>query len=99
MMDVLAALLAAAGMTALSLAMSRHHRDLFGSGTPARRRLALRLLGSALLSLCIFINVERHGTGIGLVIAMTEIMTAGVLVGLALGWATARRRSVSNAAS
>ena len=99
MMNVLAILLAASGMAALALAMSRHHRDLFGINPPASRRLALRLAAGGLLTLNGIINLSLHGMGIGLVLAMTEIMAAGVVVGLALGWAMARRSGRASAAS
>jgi len=99
MMNVIAILLAASGMIVLALAMSRHHRDLFGSSPPPGRRLALRLAAGGLLTLNGIINILLHGWGIGLVLAMTEIMAAGVVVGLALGWAMDRRSTKANAAS
>ena len=90
-MTLIAFTLACTGMLALCLAMPRHHRDLFNTGPGNGRRILSRLLGTALLIGCIAGNVHGNNAAIGLVIAVGQIMLAGLMVGLGLAWSMARK--------
>lgn len=69
--------LAFAGMAALSLAMDRHHAQVFGRReVPAGPRRALRLLGWSLLALSIWPCWQAWGPSVGLV-AWCGWLTAG----------------------
>ncbi|HSC84704.1 MAG TPA: DUF3325 domain-containing protein [Pseudomonas sp.] len=73
-------------MTALCLAMSRHHKVLL-SGAPAQgRQLLLRGLAVAGLLLALLACISARGGEIGGVLWLCQLMLAGlVLVGL-LAW-------------
>lgn len=81
-MSILAFVTAVAAMLCLSLAMARHHRDLFGRPPSRPRQLLYRLLGILGTALCLLLNL-RDG-GIGMVTALGQLMGAGILVGLLL---------------
>lgn len=69
-----------AGMTALSLAMDRHHEQL--TGRPAASRagvIAWRSLGSALLAAALWPCIAAWSSGVGLV-AWCAWLTAGALL-------------------
>jgi hypothetical protein len=68
-----------AGMAAFSLAIDRHHRQVYGADTPARKRHLLRLAGTALLALAILPCVLLWGAGAG-VVAWTGMLTVGALL-------------------
>lgn len=85
-MIFVAFVLATGGMLALCLAMPRHHRDLLKGQPSRRRRVLCRLLGSVLLAGCVADNLRIAPLDIGLVTALAQIMVAGVLTGLLLGW-------------
>lgn len=73
-------------MTALSLAMSRHHRVLFpGAPSPARQRL---LRGSALAALVAGLALcwAARGGEIGAVLWLGQLMLAGLLLVALLAW-------------
>lgn len=83
-MIVLTALgLCFAGMTALSLAIDRHHRQVYGDDTPARRRYLLRVAGTLLLALAIVPCVVLWGAGAGIV-AWIGMLTLGALLAAVL---------------
>ncbi len=71
-------------MLCLSLAMARHHRDLFGRSPSRPRQLLYRLLGILGTALCLLLNLRDGGGEIGMVTAMGQLMGAGILVGLLL---------------
>lgn len=74
-----ALLLASAGMTALALAIDRHHRQVYGADATPGARLVLRVAGAVLLALAIYPCVLLWGAGAG-VVAWTGMLTAGALV-------------------
>ncbi|WP_373986874.1 DUF3325 domain-containing protein [Duganella sp. BuS-21] len=73
-----AAALCHAGMTALSLAIDRHHRQVYGCDTPHRRRTRLRVAGALLLALGMLPCVLLWGPGAGFV-AWLGMLTIGAL--------------------
>lgn len=91
-MSFFAFVLASAGMFALCLAMPRHHRDLFNTQPGTRRRAVFRVLGCALLAGCVISNLQTAPLEIALVIALAQVMLAGMLTGL--GLAVGRRNRV-----
>lgn len=74
------------GMSALCVAMSRHHRELFEVSPSAARQRWLRMVAIVLLSVSLVLNVQAMGVSIGLVVGMTELMFAGLGVCLVLAW-------------
>lgn len=72
-----------AGMTALSLAIDRHHRQVYGDDAPARKRYLLRAGGALLLALAILPCVLLWGAGAGFV-AWIGILTIGALLAAGL---------------
>lgn len=83
-MSILAFVTAVATMLCLSLAMARHHRDLFGRSPGRPRQLLYRLLGILGTALCLLLNLRDGGGEIGMVTALGQLMGAGILVGLLL---------------
>ena len=76
------ALLAAfGGFVALSLAMDRHHEQVFGRGVglPTRRRRALRAVGTGGLAVSLGACLAAHGPSQG------WVLWAGVLTLAAMG--------------
>lgn len=72
---------ACSGFAALSLAMDRHHEDVFGRGKEptARRRTQLRGAGALALLLSLVVCVALRGATIGPVLWL-GVLTAGALV-------------------
>lgn len=85
-MTLLAFSLAYLGMLTLCLAMARHHRAVFNTAPTPRRQRWLRATASGLLLGAALLNTASSGLAIGLVIALTQLMFAGVTVGLTLAW-------------
>jgi len=85
-MMLLAFALAYVGMLALCLAMPRHHRQLFNRAPSPLLQRGLRLLASALLVAIVMVDVAELGLSIGLVVCLSQLMCAGLLVGLMLAW-------------
>lgn len=76
---LIALALGCAGMTCLSLALERHHEQVFGRRTvPAARRRLARLGGCLLLALALGLCVRTRGWGIGLA-AFCALATASIL--------------------
>lgn len=71
-----------AGMASLSLAMDRHHGQVFGRDAAVHVRRALQLAGSALLALAIWPCVAGWSASVG-VVAWLGFLSAGAL-GVAL---------------
>ncbi|HIV69596.1 MAG TPA: DUF3325 domain-containing protein [Candidatus Aquabacterium excrementipullorum] len=93
-MAVAAIALAYAGFTALSLAMDRHHADVYGRGKEPspRARQWLRAGGAAGLALSLLACVERQGWNMGPILwcgAMTlgALLLSGLLLPYAPRWA------------
>jgi hypothetical protein len=72
-----------AGMAALSLAIDRHHRQVYGDDAPARKRLLLRTGAVLLLALAIVPCVVLWGAGAGFV-AWIGMLTIGALLAAVL---------------
>jgi hypothetical protein len=72
-----------AGMAALSLAIDRHHRQVYGNDAPTRKRRLLRLAGGLLLLLAIAPCVLLWGPGAGSV-AWIGMQTIGALLAASL---------------
>lgn len=85
-MTLLTFAVAYVAMIALCLAIPRHHRQLFDTAPQPNRQRGLRLLALALLAATTALNVASLGWAIGLVIALAQLMCAGLLVGLTLAW-------------
>ena len=71
-----------AGMASLSLAMDRHHGQVFGRDAAVHVRRALQLAGSVLLALAIWPCVAGWSASVG-VVAWLGFLSAGAL-GVAL---------------
>ncbi|SDF78460.1 MULTISPECIES: DUF3325 domain-containing protein [unclassified Duganella] len=71
------------GMTALSLAIDRHHRQVYGGDAPPRKRRLLRAVGTLLLALAIIPSVVLWGAGAGFV-AWLGMLTIGALLAAGL---------------
>ena len=71
-----------AGMASLSLAMDRHHGQVFGRDAAPSVRRALQLAGSVLLALAIWPCVAGWSASVG-VVAWLGFLSAGAL-GVAL---------------
>lgn len=67
------------GMTALSLAIDRHHRQVYGGDTPPGKRTLLRTAGAVLLALAMPPCVLLWGAGAGFV-AWLGMLTIGALL-------------------
>ncbi|MYM35892.1 DUF3325 family protein [Duganella sp. FT94W] len=72
-----------AGMSALSLAIDRHHRQVYGDDASTRKRCLLRAVGSLLLALAIVPCVLLWGAGAGFV-AWIGMLTIGALLAAGL---------------
>ncbi|MRW82991.1 DUF3325 family protein [Pseudoduganella sp. FT26W] len=68
-----------AGMAAFSLAIDRHHRQVYGDDTPVRKRYLLRVAGTLLLVAAIVPCVLLWGGGAG-VVAWIGMLTIGALL-------------------
>lgn len=78
--------LAYMGMLAFCEVMPRHARVLLRREPTARRRLAGRLLGGALLAVALWQCVKLLGTEIGIVIGLCLLMLAGLSLVALLAW-------------
>jgi hypothetical protein len=72
-----------AGMTALSLAIDRHHRQAYGDDAPPRKRYLLRIAGTLLLAMAIMPCALLWGAGAGFV-AWIGMLTIGALLAAGL---------------
>jgi hypothetical protein len=72
-----------AGMAALSLAIDRHHRQVYGDDAPPRKRYLLRIAGTLLLVAAIVPCVLLWGGGAGFV-AWIGMLTIGALLSATL---------------
>ncbi|MYM71945.1 DUF3325 family protein [Duganella sp. FT134W] len=72
-----------AGMVALSLAIDRHHKQVYGADAPPRKRYLLRVGGTLLLALAIAPCLLLWGSGAGLV-AWVGMLTVGALLAAGL---------------
>lgn len=72
-----------AGMAALSLAIDRHHRQVYGEDAPPRKRYLLRVAGTVLLVLALVPCVVLWGAGAGFV-AWVGSLTIGALLAAGL---------------
>lgn len=72
-----------AGMVALSLAIDRHHKQVYGADAPPRKRYLLRVGGTLLLALAIGPCVLLWGSGAGFV-AWVGMLTVGALLAAGL---------------
>jgi len=97
-MILLAFALAHAGMTALCLAMHRHHASLFGQVPSPLRSLLLRLTGSLLLVLAIVVMTQAYGVAIGFVVAICVMSIAGLCLIFLLPYAPRVAASLGPAA-
>ncbi len=74
-----------AGMTGLSLAMSRHHEQVTGRRTlSAGRRYFFRVLGWLLLILAIVPCIQAWGAAVGVVVWFGFLTAGGLLIVLML---------------
>lgn len=79
--------LGVAGMATLSMAMERHHEQIWGKAKLTLRRVwTLRALGWLLLVLAAVLAVRLQGASIGLTLWMMEIGLAAICVGLLLSY-------------
>ncbi|GEM_PF-2296698 len=82
-----AMLLGVAGMASLSMAMERHHEQIWGKARLQVWRVwALRAVGWALLITAAVATVRLQGTSMGLTLWAMEISLAAVCVGLLLSY-------------
>ncbi|PKA69214.1 uncharacterized protein DUF3325 [Pseudomonas baetica] len=81
---LLALLLCYAGFTALCLAMPRHHDELLGHTSSARRRQGLKLIGWLLLALSLWAAVAVKGWSFGLVDWFAVLMLSALALVLLL---------------
>ncbi|MEQ1580807.1 MAG: DUF3325 domain-containing protein [Steroidobacteraceae bacterium] len=80
---LVAALLAYSGFTALCLAISRHHRQLWHRPATSQRALVLRLVGAALLAGSLLASTQAEGMPRGVVAWFGVLpLAALLLVGL-----------------
>lgn len=87
-----------AAFTALSVAMERHHAQVFGA-VRARRPFAWRSLGWALLAASVAYAIYVFGFGIGLVMWCGSLTLAGGLVAWLLPYRPRWLLSVTSAMS
>lgn len=86
-MNVGPLLITYAGLAALALAMTRHHRAAFGRDASPRACLAWGAGGWALLALSLAVSLHFRGAGIGAVAWVGEISAAGLGLTLLLSFA------------
>jgi len=80
-------LLGVAGMAALSMAMEKHHEQIWGKTALASRRVwVLRAAGCLLLIVAAVLAVRGQGVSMGLTLWVMEISLAAVGVGLLLSY-------------
>lgn len=81
---LLALLLCYTGFTALCLSMPRHHDELLGHKSSARRRRCLKLIAGLLLALSLWAAVSAHGWSFGLVDWFAVLMLSALALVLLL---------------
>jgi hypothetical protein len=87
MASAVALALSYAGMAGLSLAMDRHCEQATGrSEVPARQRLALRGVASALLALALLACAGAWGATVGLIAWLGFLTAGGLLVGVLMAY-------------
>ncbi len=74
------------GMTALCLAMSRHHKALLSSAPSNARTYGLRVIGALLLALGMALNIVELTADMGIITGLLQLMLAGLCVGLLMAW-------------
>ncbi len=74
------------GMTALSLAMSRHHKVLLSGAPSVARTRGLRLIALLLLSLAFTLNMVALTVELGIITGLLQLMLAGLTLGLVMAW-------------
>lgn len=84
---MLAPILAYAGLTALCLAMDRHHRQVWQRVPAPGLRIGLRVLGSSLLAAAFTACVDTAGASIGSVSWFGVLSAAGLLLVFLLPYA------------
>ncbi|TBN44462.1 DUF3325 domain-containing protein [Pseudomonas sp. BGI-2] len=77
---LLALLLCYGGFTVLCLSMDRHHADLLGCKSSARRRKTFKLSGWLLLAVSLWAAVSKTGWGLGLVEWFAVLMLSALLL-------------------
>ena len=77
---LLALLLCYGGFTALCLSMDRHHAELLGRKSSARRRKTFKLSGWVLLAFSLWAAVSQTGWGLGLVEWCAVLMLSALLL-------------------
>lgn len=81
-------LLGMASMATLSMAMERHHEQIWGKAVLAATRVwVLRAIGWGLMLLAAVLAVRLQGATIGLTYWLMEISLAAVCIGLLLSYA------------
>lgn len=75
---LLALLLCYGGFTALCLSMDRHHVELLGRKSSARRRHTMKLAGWLLLAVSLWAAVSKTSWGLGLVEWFAVLMLSGL---------------------
>lgn len=73
-------------MTALCLAMSRHHKLLLEGAPAAGRQRLLRVLAIVGIALALVLCMNSLGGEIGGVVWLCELMLAGLLLVALLAW-------------
>ena len=76
-----------AGMASLSLAMDRHHGQVWGRDAAPQRRRALQVAGSALLALAVWPCVAGWSASVGIVAWIGFLSCGALLVALLLPYA------------
>ncbi|PTQ71647.1 DUF3325 domain-containing protein [Pseudomonas sp. GV071] len=74
------------GMTALCLAMSRHHKALLSSAPSTARTRSLRAVGALLLAVAMGLNIAELTADMGIITGLLQLMLAGLAVGLLMAW-------------
>ncbi|MGA4636220.1 DUF3325 domain-containing protein [Pseudomonas solani] len=73
-------------MTALSLAMSRHHKVLFQGPLPEARVRLLRVVAMFAFAIGLALAVSDQGGEIGTILWLCQVMLAALLVVALLAW-------------
>ena len=76
----IALLLSYAGMTGLSLAMKRHHDQVWRRQRAVWETPALRLIGTSLLVLALALSVREWGGSVGVVVWLGLVSAGALLV-------------------
>ncbi len=98
MISLVSFALCLAAFSALSLAMERHHVQVFGTNV-AKRQLTWRSLGWTLMLAAAIYSIHSLGIGIGLVLWCGVLTIAGVLVAWLLPYRPRRLLPTTSAVS